>query len=457
MKNLKLYNQIKKDLKQRDLKSLKKALESANEVDILNIILTLSEQDQGIVYRLLSKEKALYVFEQLDTISQQKLIHAFTDEIAIETIENMSPDDRVKLLDELPAKVTKKMLAALSPNEREMTNLLMGYEAQTAGRIMTPEYVHLDKDITAESALETVKEKALDKETIYTLYIIDDTRKLEGIISLRDLLIAKPQKMLKDIMEKDVVSVSTDTDQEEVAKILQKLDLLAIPVVDKENRLVGIITIDDAMDILEAESTEDMFAKSGIADLTKGEAARSEVVINGSTWKIWKVRLPFLFLSLIGALLAGLVIGNFEETLESVVIIAVFIPVVMDMGGNVGIQSSTVFLRGILLGHIREERLWSHLIKEVWIGFSMGLVVAVLAFISAWLWQGIPELGLAVGLSLLIIMTFASFLGFIVPYVLMKLNVDQAAGTDPIITTIKDIVGLLIYFILVSIFLNHLL
>jgi magnesium transporter len=457
METQKLAELVEEKIESKDMDSLKHLINSVSEIDLLDIMQELSSKNQAVVFRLLSKAKALYVFEQLDILYQEKLIHSFAEEAATAIVEELAPDDRVRLFDELPAKVAEKMLAALSPEERQATNLLMGYEQQTAGRIMTTEYVHLKGNVVASEALEMVKEKAKDKETIYTLYITDTERKLEGVLALRDLLIANPDDKVETIMRADPVSVSTDTDQESVARLLQRLDLLAIPVVDKENRLVGIITVDDAMDILEEESTEDMFRKAGITDLKRNEEVRSEVVIHGSLWKIWSVRFPFLLLTLAGGLLAGSVIGAFEEVLEAVVFVAIFIPVIMDMGGNVGIQSSTVFLRGFLLGHIRVESLWKHIGKEVAVGLSMGIFTGVVAGGAAWIWQGVPGLGIAVGLSLVVVMTFAAFLGFIVPYVLMKLSLDQASGTDPIITTIKDITGLLTYFALVNFFMGHLL
>ena len=446
-------------LKTKDMDSLKRVVNDASEHELLTVISNLFVEDKVIVYRLLAKDKALSVFEGLGTHSQQELIRSFTEEAAVEMIEELPPDDRVRLLDELPAKVAKRMLAALSSEEREMTNLLMGYEAHTAGRIMTPEYVQLPQDISISEALDRIRESACDHdtETIYTAYITDEARKLQGVVSLRDILIADPADSVANVMRQTVERVSTDTDQEETARLFQRLDLLALPVVDREHRLVGIITVDDAMDILEEGSTDSMFAKAGISDLTKNEAAKSEVLVNGSLWRIWRVRLPFLFLTLVGGLLAGTVIDSYEEMLASVVIVAVFIPVIMDMGGNVGIQSSTVFLRGIILGHIHTEQLWRHISKEVLVGFSMGMFSGVVTGLAAWWWKGVPQLGLAVGLSLMIVMTFASFLGYIVPYILMRLNIDQAAGTDPIITTIKDVGGLLVYFGLVSYFLGHLL
>ena len=258
-------------------------------------------------------------------------------------------------------------------------------------------------------------------------------------------------------MIKSVVKVSTDMNQEEVARTLQKFDLLAVPVVDTEERLVGIITVDDAMDIIDEEVTEDVLDSSGISDIHAQESSRSEILVHGSLWQIWKLRLPFLVFTIIAGILAGIVIDGFEEVLESVVIVAVFIPIIMDMGGNVGTQSSAVFTRGMILGHIKMTQVGKSLLKEVGVGFSMGLVIGVVTGVIAYVWHGIPQLGIAVGLSLMFVVTLASFLGFLVPFVLVRLKIDQASGTGPIITSIKDVTGLLVYFGLVSLFLGYML
>jgi len=448
------------NLKSKDITALKLIINNANELDLLNIIHGLSAENQVIVYRLLSKDKALFVFEQLDIADQEKLMRSFTEEAAIEMISDLEPDDRVRLLDELPAAVAKRMLAALSPAERAATNLLMGYEAHTAGRIMTPEYVRLRKDMSVAEAIERIKLTAKDMEMIYTLYVTNYTRKLEGVVSLRDLFFAEAEEKIENIMHTDTVKVSTDEDQEEVARIMQKLDLLSIPVVDKENRIVGIITIDDAMDILEDETTEDIYNQAGLVNVSGSEFDRSDVLVNGSMWKIWKVRLPFLVITLAAGFLAGLVIGGFEDALMSSAAVAIFIPLIMDMGGNVGTQSSTVFARGVVLGHIDTSKFMKHFLKETSVGLSIGVLVGVVAGVIAgivsYMWQGEPMLGVAVGLALVCTMTLAALLGFLVPFVLIKLNVDQAAGSAPIITSIKDISGLLIYFVLVSLFMGKL-
>lgn len=437
-------------IKAKDMNSLKTQLRDANEVDVLEMIQELSTENQAIVYRLLSKDTALFVFERLDTSFQQQLIRSFTEESAVEIITALDPDERVRLFDEMPATFTQKMLSALSSEEREMTNLLMGYAPQTAGRIMTPEYVHISRNMTVLEALEKVKEKAREKESIFTIYITDDARKLEGVIPFRDLWIADPTKKIEDVMEEITAEVSTDTDQEEVARLLQKLNWLAVPVVDKENRLVGIVTIDDAVDILEEEATEDILDAAGFVDIVGKEADRSEILTKGSIFRIWAVRLPFLVITLTAGMIAGLIMEGFEEILESVVIVAFFIPLIMDMGGNVGTQSSTVFARGVVLGHINTRQFLKPFLKEIAIGVTMGAMVGTVAATIITFWLGTPMLGFAVGLALVATMTLAAALGFLVPFTLMKLKVDQAAGSAPVITSIKDISGLFIYFALVS-------
>jgi magnesium transporter len=442
-------------LKNKDVDSLKKELATIENVDILYIIKELKQEEQAIVYRLLAKETALFVFEQLDTTFQQKLLNSFTDEKAIEVFSELEPDDCVKLLEELPATVAKKLIDSLSFEDRQAINILLGYEVETAGRVMTTKYVALKRDEVADDALNKIKRIAKDKETIYTLYVTDNTRKLEGVLSLADLLMAEPNTKIEDIMNKKVIKVYTNTDQEEVAKILKEFDFLAIPVVDKEDLLVGIVTIDDAIDILQEEAVEDMFNKAGLSDITRTEASRSDLLINGTILQNWKVRVPFLVITLIGGLLAGIVIQGFSDTLEAIAVVAVFIPLIMDMGGNVGTQSSTIFARALVMGHIKLETIGKHLLKELRIGFSIGALVGIVSGVIAAIWQGMPELGLAVGLALAITMSLSTLLGFLVPYILVRLNLDQATGADPIITSIKDVTGLLIYFVLVNIFMGH--
>lgn len=458
MENVKdLRAQVSVCLKNKNMEQLKQLISTAQDIELLHLYMDLTPNEQVLVFRLLKKEAALNIFEQLSTELQKQLLESFTDEQATQLVNEMTPDDRVALLEELPATIARKLLASLTPEEREVTNILMGYKEQTAGRIMTTEYISLRRNLTAEEAIAKVRTQAADKETVYILYVTDNAKKLEGVISLKDLIIAEPTARIEDIMFRAVISVSTNTDQEAVANTLKELDLLAIPVVDTEGRIVGIVTIDDAMDILEKEATEDILNQAGLVGSTSGgEENRSEQLVHGSLWAIWRVRLPFLIFTIIAGFAAGGVVDGFEEILEEVVAVAIFIPLIMDMGGNIGTQSSTVFARGVVLGHIRMDKFKKQLLKETGVGFSLGAVTGAVSGVIATLWQGEPMLGVAVGLSLTVVSTLAAFLGFVVPYFLMKLGLDQAAGSAPLITSVKDVVGLLVYFVLVSQLLAHL-
>ncbi|WP_027338823.1 magnesium transporter [Halonatronum saccharophilum] len=452
-----LYEEITYLLSKKDIDLLKEKVNELDIVEIVNLIQELSPKQKVIIFRLLNKDLAIEVFEKLDTNLQENLTTSFAEDEVVEIMEDLAPDDKARLLDELPAKVAKRIMEALSKEEREMTAHLLGYAPETAGRIMTPEYISLKKDITVKEALDRIRKVGMDKETVYSLYVTDKERKLEGVISLRVLVMSNPEDTIGKIMYDHPASVSTYTDQEDVAKLLQQQDLIAVPVVDREKRLVGIVTFDDAMDIMEEETTEDILDKAGLSHLGKQESDRSNVLITGSLLDIWKVRLPFLVITLIGGMLAGLVIEGFEESLEAIAALAIFIPVIMDMGGNVGTQSSTIFSRALVLGQINVKNFFQHWFKEVQVGLSIGALLGIAAGVIAAIWQQIPALGIVVGLSLGLTITIATALGFFIPYVLFKLGLDQAAGSDPIITTIKDITGLFIYFFLVSQFLGHML
>ncbi|MCL2388757.1 MAG: magnesium transporter [Elusimicrobia bacterium] len=441
-------------IKSKNINLLKDLLSIADYVDVLDMIEGLSYEHQAIVYRLLPKDKALFVFERLDTGNQQKLIRSFTDDAAIEIITELDPDERVRLFDEMPSTFVRKMLSALSPDERKMTSLLMGYAPQTAGRIMTPEYVSINRNASVAETLEKIKAHVTEKEMIYNVYITDDARKLEGVISLRSLWISDPSAKIEKVMQKVATWVSTDTDQEEVARLLQRLDWKAVPVVDKENCLVGIVSIGDAVDILEEEATEDMLKAVGINTAKQREHTRSSTLIDGGIWAIWKIRIPILMLVLIGGFIAGMIMEGFEEALESATMIAFFIPLVLDMGGSVGGQSTTIFARGFVLGHIKAGAFWKQFFKEAMVGLSIGAVVGFFAFFGVGMWLGNWHLALAVSLALLANCLIAASAGFLVPYFLIKVKLDQAAGSGPIITSIKDITGLLVYFGLITLFLR---
>lgn len=407
----------------------------------------------GPAFRLLSKNNALEVFEELEPEDQTQVIDSLGTEEGTKMFSHLPPDDQVQLLEEVPAKVAKKLLASLEKEKLDTALTLIGYPRGSAGRLMTPNYLSLKKEMTVREALDRIRKAGLTSETIYYCYVTDRERRLEGVISLRNLVVSEPDQVVRDLMDPEVIAVNTHDRQELVARLLGDLDFLAIPVVDKENRLVGIITIDDALDVLEREETMTAYSSVGVTPVEQ-EGLRSLRLIEGPMTQSLRVRLPFLLITLFGGMVAGRLIGAFEHTLETVVALAFFIPVIMDMGGNVGTQSSTIFARAIALGQIKLDSFWKYLLREALVGLALGLLIGLGGGIFAWVWQGDINMGLVVGLSLIFTMVLASILGFLIPRLVLAMGFDQAAGSVPIITSIKDMSGILIYFLLANFFLG---
>ena len=442
------YDSIIEYLNNKNMIGLKQILNDSGKEDILNVFYDLSNKDQVIVYRLLSKDMALDIFEELDTDEQQNLLRSFTDEQAIEAINELAPDDRVRLLDELPAMVAKKFLAGISSEERVTTNLLMGYEAQTAGRIMTPEFVHLHKGITAGAALEVIKAQAVEKETIYTIYIVDAKGVLEGVISLRALLIAAYDTKVEDIMETISANVSTSTDQEEVAKLLQKMDWLAVPVVDKENRLVGIVTIDDAIDILQQETTEDFAKMSAITPINKSYDKIS-------VWEIVKARSPWLLVLMVSATFTHMVIEMFEAALEVMPVLYAAIPMLMDTAGNAGTQSSTTIVRAMSLNEVQLKNILYIMWKEIRVAVYCGIILAIANFGRMLFFTSAnATVALVVSITLVMTVFVAKAIGSALPLLAERIKLDPAVMSATVVTTIADVLALIVYFNIARALLN---
>jgi magnesium transporter len=417
---------------------------------IANLVEQLNEEPQAVVYRLLPKDTALEVFEELDVDLQQTLIQSFRIDKAAEYFRFLEPDDKAALMDELPAKVARLLLSRIPKEDHDMVMLLMGYEDGTAGRMMTPKYYRFTPDMTVAQALEKIRNSKEDVEAIYHLYVTDAKRLLLGEILLRDLIFEDADKQLNQIMTKDPISVLATMDDDDVASILQEYDLLAIPVVDNEHRLIGVVTVDDAMDVLEEESVDQALNKAGLIEFSSKESDRSRLLTNGSILDAWKIRVPFLLITLLGGLSAGIILEGFENELAKAAQLAFFIPMIMGMGGNVGTQSSTIFTRALTLGQINLKQFLQHFLREISVGISIGLILALLAGALILAWQQDTNLALVVSTSLLAAITIASSLGYFVPFILNKVGLDQAAGADPIIMTIIDITGITIYFLLAS-------
>jgi magnesium transporter len=442
---------IREWIKVDDLKSIKTLLLDLEPEEIANILEMLKDDEQATVFRLLPKNIALEVFEAFEVEVQQSIIQGFRIDKAAEHFKYLEPDDKAALMDELPAKVARLLLDRMSKEDRNMVMLLMGYDDGTAGHIMTPKYYRFTPEMTVGQALEKIRKSKEDVEAIYHLYITDQQRKLIGEILLRDLIFEDPAKSLASIMTQDPISADALMADEDVSYMLQEYDLLAIPVVDKEHRLIGVVTVDDAMDVLEEEAIDQALNKAGLIELSSKENDRSRLLVSGHLWDVWKIRVPFLVITLFGGLSAGIILEGFKSAL-AIVQLAFFIPMIMAMGGNVGTQSSTIFTRALVLGQINLKQFFAHFLRELSVGLTIGLILSIPAGLFIWVWQGDVSLALVVGSALLSAIMIGSFLGYIVPYGLMKLGLDQAAGADPIIMTIIDVTGISIYFLLATLF-----
>jgi magnesium transporter len=423
---------------------------------LIGILKELPQAQRVILFRLLEKDRAIEVFERLDSADQTELVRAMTDPEAVRLLEQLDPDLRTQIIDELPAKVTKRLLAALNPEAREAVNVLLGYPENSAGRIMNPRYLAVRQSMTAGEALQAVKDSPLSDDILRTIFVIDESRFYQGYVSLGALVKASPEVKISGLVEGADIFVGATEDRLTAARLLKRHDLVALPVVDKENRLVGAVAFDDVIDVLEEEASESTYRKVGIVDVYhQKDVIDSQKLTQGPIWYAVRLRIAFLFVTVAGGFAVGALIDQFEETLAAVLTAAIFIPIVMDMGGNVGTQSTTTFARGMALGHINLKRFWKHLTREVSVGVVMGVLLGILTGVIAWQWQGIPngvpEIGIAVGVSIAAVVTLATFLGFALPYLLIKLGFDHAPGADPFITTIKDFTGLALYFTLVGV------
>jgi magnesium transporter len=425
-------------LEQNNLQGAKALLVPVQPADIAEAIEGLPETMQAIAFRLLSKREAIEVYEYLDSSVQQALIQDFRRQDVLEIVDKMSPDDRVKLFDELPAKVVTRLLAELSPEERRATALLLGYEAGTAGRIMTPEYIALKENWTVAQTLERIRTLAHLSETIYYLYVTDAARTLTGILSLRSLVIAQPTQTIGEIMVRDIVYVHTDTVQEEVARIIQRYDFLAVPVVDTEERLVGIITVDDVIDIIEEETTKDIYTLGGVQSGTDNYFQTGLLTVA-------RRRVVWLFVLLITNTVTSAVIRSQQDVLQQVVALAAFIPLLIGTGGNVGAQSSTVVIRGLNTDEIRKGEGLSVVRREAIAGLILGVMLGAIVLVWAYVLQGNWAVSVAVGISLIAISILASLAGSALPFVFRAIGFDPALMSAPFITTAVDVLGVLIY------------
>jgi len=425
-------------LEQNNLQGAKALLIPVQPADIAEAIEGLPEAMQAIAFRLLLKSEAIEVYEHLDSGVQQSLLEKFKRQDVLNIVDEMSPDDRAKLFDELPAKVITRLLSHMSAEERRSTAQLLGYEADTAGRMMTPEYVSLKESWTVAQALDRIRSLAHVSETIYSLYVIDSARQLTGILSLRDLVIAQPDQTIGDIMVREFVYVQTGTDREEAARLIQRYDFLALPVVDTERRLVGIVTVDDILDVLEEETTEDIYALGGVQSGT-------DSYFQTNLLTVARRRVVWLFILLITSIATSAVIRTQEVVLDRFVALTAFIPLLISAGGNVGAQSSTVVIRGLNTDEVSIGKATQVIRREAIAGTFLGLMLGFAAMLVAYVLQGNLAVAAIVGVSLVGISIMASIAGSALPMLFQKVGFDPALMSAPFITTAVDVLGVTIY------------
>ncbi len=423
----------------RNLKTLRERLMVMEPLDIAILLESVSEEEMALAFRLLPKDIAVEVFDDFDGPAQHRLLQSMTHRAVSQLLEAMSPDDRTELLEEVPASVTRRILGFLSPEQRQVTLQLLGYEENSAGREMTPYFVDLRSNMTVAQAMERIRRLAVDTETIYVCYVIDPRRHLEGTVSLKELVLASPDSRVGDIAQPNPKRVFTHSDREEAAKVLRENELLAVPVVDREERLVGIITQDDVADIMEEEVTEDIYRFGAVQGTERG-------YFTTRVFNVARRRISWLLLLLVVNTATASIIAGQEALLAEVVLLAAFIPLLIGTGGNIGAQSATVVIRGLATGEIRPRRALSIIGREVTVGLLLGILLGLAVLLWAfWLGRN-PQVSLVVALTLVSVAILATAVGSALPFLFRLSKVDPALVSAPLVTTVMDISGVMVYF-----------
>lgn len=425
-------------LAQREFKAVRSILDVMNEVDIASLLSTLSDKELALAFRLIPKDKAAEVFSNMDTSMQTYLVTMFTEKELKELLDDLYMDDTVDMLEELPANLVKRILATVSASDRSMINQLLNYPEDSAGSIMTTEYVDLREEMTVGQAMAHIKKTGIHKETIYTCYITE-RRKLVGIVSAKDLMTTDDNVPIKDLMETEIISVYTHADQEQVAQLFTKYDLLALPVIDQDGRMVGIVTFDDAMDVMVDEATEDI---TKMAAINPSEKTYFET----SVLQHAKNRIPWLLILMFTSIITGTIITRYENAFAAIPLLVSFIPMLMDTGGNCGSQSATLIIRGIALDEIRFTDLFKVMFKEFRISLIVGAFLAVANGVRIFIQYHNPRLAVVIACSLMGTVIMAKLVGCTLPLLAKKVNLDPAIMASPLITTLVDTFSILIYF-----------
>lgn len=430
--------------------SIKRLLRRGATSHLRNIVNKTHAADLSVAFHSLSLAQQKKLFDMLAEAEQKGTLFSeldedtfldLTEDMHIEELaaifETMPTDDVADLISYLPEEKSQAVLEKMKTAESEEVEDLLRYEDDTAGGIMVPDFIALGQDSTAREAIESLQKENLEVEMPFYLYVVDEYEKLVGVVSLRQLVVVPPTKPLKEFMTTDVFSVQTSMDQEEVAKLVARYDILAVPVIDDNNRLVGIVTVDDVIDIFRKEATEDILKMAGVGE---------EFVETKSVLKSTRIRLPWLFASCVGGLFAAFVVGRFEDSLAKFAYLAAFIPVIMGMGGNIGTQSSTIVVRGLATGRLNIRDIWPVVMKELSIGIILGLIYGVLIGCVAQFRYSLGALAISIALAVISSMSLAALVGSLVPMLFARINIDPAVATGPFVTTAIDIISVFFYF-----------
>lgn len=421
-----------------DAEALSVWLSSSPVRDVVAELIRLDQPAMAVAFRLLDRERAMEVFEALAPSYQQRLLEGMRDDRLVTLIEGLDPDDRVRLLDDVPAKVANRLLGVLSPGEHALTTTLLGYPEESAGRLMSPEFVSLRAAMTVDEALDKIRRDGIDAETVYALPVLDDERHLVGVTGLRALVVADPGELVGDLMRTDVHKASTHDDQEPASRLVRHEGLIALPVVDTENRLVGVVTVDDAMHVLEAEASED-------AALQAARTPDSTPYLALSVMRLARTRALWLLVLIVAAALTVNVLQFFEDSLAKFVALALFVPLLIDTGGNCGSQASTSMVRALAIAEVRPSDLRRVLWREARVGTMLGAMLGAAVFIPVTLiWE--RDLAMVVSFTLITICIWATVAGAALPFFARRVGIDPAVVSAPLITTLVDATGLLIYF-----------
>ncbi len=436
---------------QRNYKELRELFSEMNAIDVAQFIEELPQKQQLVVFRTLHKEQAMEVFAELMADTQQAIVESISDSEITELMDELMVDDAVDMLEEMPASLVKRVLKNSSPNTRELINQFLRYPEDSAGSVMTAEFTDLRRDMTVEDAIKRIRRTGEDRETIYTCYVTDSTRHLEGVVTVKDLFLAHDSDVVEDLMEPDVISISTTAHREEAVALLAKYDFISLPVVDGENRLVGIVTVDDALDIMQEETTEDFEKMAGMAPSEKP-------YLKTSVLSLAKNRFLWLLVLMVSGMITGAILGRYEAAFAALPLLVTFIPMLTDTGGNAGSQSSTLVIRGMVLGEIEMRDFLKIFWKEFRVSLLVGIPLALVNYIRIVVTypKGMAEgavVGAVVSLSMICTVILANTVGGILPIIAKACKVDPAIMAAPLISTLVDAASLVIYFTIAMILL----